>query len=255
MPILRLCAVVTVATLFSQPGLVLGQTEDHEQHHPAGEGTAQPAQPIGQQSDESGAPAAPSATGEQEPAPGPEITGPGMMAPGKTGPGMMDSNMMGSGMMDSNMMGSGMMDPERMRMMHERMMQADRGLGTAPVIVILPVPGSSMGPGTPMMADGMMSMMAGTGVAMQRGIGAPESTPAGQWLAAGAVTPALHLSVEDVRHFFEHRLEEHGNPRLTLGKVAEAGEDAITAEIVTSDGSLVERLSVDRHSGAIRPLR
>lgn len=231
MTICRLSAALTVATVLAQPGLVLGQTEDHEQHHPAAEATAAAAQPMEQQSDATGEQVTPAGTGEEGPAPGSEVAGSGMM-------------------------GSGMMSPEMMRMMHEGMMRgAERGPGAAPVIVIVPVPGSGTGPGMPMMADGMMPTMAGAGMAMHRGAGAPEAISAGRSLAAGAVTPALHLSVKDVRHFFEHRLDEHGNPRLTLGEVAEAGEDAITAEIVTSDGSLVERLSVDRHSGAIRPLR
>lgn len=63
------------------------------------------------------------------------------------------------------------------------------------------------------------------------------------------VTPIQHLSVDDVSHFFRHRLERRGNKRLKLGEVVQRDEDTITAQIVTVDGSLVEVFEVDRHSG------
>ena len=63
------------------------------------------------------------------------------------------------------------------------------------------------------------------------------------------VTPIQHLSVDDVSHFFDHRLQRRGNKRLKLGKVAQRDENTITAEIVTVDGSLVQVFEVDRHSG------
>ncbi len=64
------------------------------------------------------------------------------------------------------------------------------------------------------------------------------------------VVPSKHLSVEDVRHFLEHRLARRGNKRLKVGEVKEE-DDAIIADIVTVDDSLVERLRVDRHTGRI----
>lgn len=57
------------------------------------------------------------------------------------------------------------------------------------------------------------------------------------------------LSPDDVRARFAERLKAYGNPRLRLGAIAVAGEDSITAEIETVDGSLVERLVVDRFTG------
>jgi hypothetical protein len=63
------------------------------------------------------------------------------------------------------------------------------------------------------------------------------------------VTPIQHLTVDDVSHFFRHRLERRGNKRLKLGEVVQRDEDTITAQIVTVDGSLVEVFEVDRHSG------
>jgi hypothetical protein len=162
------------------------------------------------------------------------------------------------------MMGSGMMDPAMMRMMHERMMAAAGSMasGNAPLILVVPVAGGGMrGPDGRMMGGSMhgemmemMEMMEGAGGSM-RAHASPGGMAADQGFAAGVVTPARHLSVDDVRHFLEHRLEALGNPRLALGEIAEAGADEITAEIVTADGSLVEQLTVDRHSGAVRPVR
>ena len=63
------------------------------------------------------------------------------------------------------------------------------------------------------------------------------------------VVPSKDLTANDVRHFLEHRLEMHGNKRLKVGEVKEADEDKIVADITTVDGSLVQRLEVDRHTG------
>lgn len=60
------------------------------------------------------------------------------------------------------------------------------------------------------------------------------------------------LTTDEVRHMMEHQLEWMGNPNLKLGKVEESGEGAIIAEVVTQDGSLVQRLEVDPHTGRTR---
>lgn len=67
------------------------------------------------------------------------------------------------------------------------------------------------------------------------------------------VVPSRDLGVDDVRHFLEHRLEMQGNKRLKLGEVKEVDGDKIAADIITLDGSLVQRLEVDRHGGQMRP--
>ena len=51
----------------------------------------------------------------------------------------------------------------------------------------------------------------------------------------------------------EHRLEWMNNPNLRLGPVEETDADTILADIVTKDGSLVQRLKVDRHTGWTQP--
>ncbi len=53
----------------------------------------------------------------------------------------------------------------------------------------------------------------------------------------------------------EHRLASQGNPNLKVGKVEETGGDTFVVEIVTEDGSLVQRLEVDRHRGSMRPVQ
>ena len=79
-----------------------------------------------------------------------------------------------------------------------------------------------------------------------------ETFQGGMSLSSGVVTPIQHLSIDDVRDFFEHRLRQIGNDRLKLGNVTETDADGITVEIVTVEDSLVDRLAVDRHSGVIQ---
>jgi hypothetical protein len=57
-----------------------------------------------------------------------------------------------------------------------------------------------------------------------------------------------------VKANLERWLSWQGNPRLKVGNVAEK-EGTITADIVTTDNSLVQRLSVDRNSGFVRPVQ
>jgi len=80
---------------------------------------------------------------------------------------------------------------------------------------------------------------------MMRGSGPP---PWSSWSSARN----LDLSVDAVKAEAERWVAWQGNPRLKLGDVKEKDADTITAEIVTKDNSLVERLAVDRHSGAIQ---
>ncbi len=60
------------------------------------------------------------------------------------------------------------------------------------------------------------------------------------------------LSAEDVKKIIEGRLAWDGNKRLKVGEVKKKGDDAYTVDIVTIDDSLVERLEVDRKTGATR---
>ncbi len=152
--------------------------------------------------------------------------------------------------------------------------QSQQGQGMGPGTMMGQSQG--MGPGT-MMGQGMgRGMMMGRGAGMGPGYGrhmmwdddddrdhwrhhrmmhgdghgwGPMGGMMGGRAGMFKVRKIEHLSADDVRHFFDHWLERYGNPRLTLGEVTETDEDTISVEIVTPEGSLVDRFAVDRHSG------
>ena len=125
--------------------------------------------------------------------------------------------MMGQGMMGEGTMGSGQMGEQM---------------------------GQPMMGGCPMMGKGMKGMMGQGGMGpgmMQGGMGA---------LFGSRVTPMMNLSADDVRGYLGAQLDRLGNKRLKVGDI-KAEDGTITADIVTVDNSLVQRLKVDRHTGAI----
>jgi hypothetical protein len=63
----------------------------------------------------------------------------------------------------------------------------------------------------------------------------------------------LNLSVSDVRANFQRMLSFQGNPHVKLGEVVAKDENTIIVTIVTTNGSLVQRYAVDRHTGFMRP--
>lgn len=150
-------------------------------------------------------------------APGYGMQGQQMMGPGMMGPGMQGQGMMGYGMMGPGMQGQGMMGP---------------GMGYG-----------MMGPGYDNDQD---AMPMGPGM---RGQGM------GQGMGPGMQQPQRDLSADDVKRAMERQLAWQGNPHLKLGKVEEKDGDTIVAEVVTQDGSLVERYEVDRHTGGMRVVR
>lgn len=133
---------------------------------------------------------------------------------------------MGSGMMDQQT-GGGMMGQHKDGgMMDGDMMTSSNRGGT--------MGGGMMGRG--MMGSGMM--------------GAGGARPGMGGLFGSRVTPVMNLSVDDVRGYFDAQLKRLNNKRLKLGDIK--SEDAtITADVVTVDNSLVQRLKVDRHTGVI----
>ena len=107
-----------------------------------------------------------------------------------------------------------------------------------------PMMGSMMGQRGGMMGQGMGpgSMHGGMGPGMmQGGMGA---------LFGSRVTPMMNLSAEDVRGYLGGQLDRLDNKRLKVGDI-KVDNGTITADIVTVDNSLVQRLKVDRHTGAI----
>jgi hypothetical protein len=136
------------------------------------------------------------------------------------GSGPMMGGMMGQGMMGEGTMGSGQMG--------EQMGQ--------PMMGGCPMMGGMMGKGMKGKGQGGM----GPGM-MQGGMGA---------LFGSRVTPMMNLSAEDVRGYLGAQLDRLNNKRLKVGDI-KADDGSITADIVTVDNSLVQRLKVNRHTGAI----
>lgn len=117
-----------------------------------------------------------------------------------------------------------------------------------------PGAGNAWGPGMMgggMMGSGMMGNMMGSGMgpAMMGANGAP--CP-GLTAANASGAP---LTIEDARKTVEQRLEWMGNGRLKVGTVEAKDDATISAEIVTLDGSLVEKFDIDRKTGFMRPIR
>lgn len=100
--------------------------------------------------------------------------------------------------------------------------------------------GTGSGMGSGMMQGGMMGMMHGG----QAGPGM-----AGCPLMTGG---DLALNVEKARSLVAAHVVMMGNDRLRVGSVQAQGDDFV-AEIETVDGSLVNRLTIDGKTGAMRP--
>ena len=96
------------------------------------------------------------------------------------------------------------------------------------------------------MGSGMMGH-GGMGYGMGRGL-----TPCSQNVRADM---DRDLSVKDVTEMLQFRLDRWDNDRLKVGKVVEQDDDTIIAEIVTKDGSLVDRLAIDRDTGSQRRIK
>jgi hypothetical protein len=60
------------------------------------------------------------------------------------------------------------------------------------------------------------------------------------------------LQEDGARTVIENYLQSTRNPNLKLGKITEQG-DAFEAENVTKDGSLVDKLLVDKSTGWMHP--
>ena len=60
-------------------------------------------------------------------------------------------------------------------------------------------------------------------------------------------------TVKSVRLIAEYQLMKNGNKRLKLGEVKDVG-DALTLDIVTLDGSLVEKYRIDKKTGDWLPV-
>lgn len=130
-----------------------------------------------------------------------------------------------------------------------------RQIQLSALLIALAVPGSiaiAQDPGQqmPMMKQGVIGADMKQGVigpGMQQGSVGPRGMGA---LFGSHVTPVMNLSTEDVRGYLNAQLDGLNNKRLKIGDI-KADDVTITADIVTVDNSLVQRLKVDRHTGAI----
>jgi len=98
----------------------------------------------------------------------------------------------------------------------------------------------------PMMRQGGQGMQGMQGQGMMRDGSCPDRGR----LFGSRVTPMMNLSIEDVRAYLTVQLERLNNKRLKVGEI-KADDGTITADVVTVDNSLVQRLKVDRRTGAI----
>jgi hypothetical protein len=138
--------------------------------------------------------------------------------------------------------GMGMMTPEMMQMMHRMMGGMEPG---------------TMGQGQMPMARGMM-MCPMMQMMMMMGARSEMEMP-GMMGSRGMLDGMLdgtpeEMTPERVRTLLEQRLTQEGNPRLKLGEIATAADGSITAEIVTVDGSLVQKLAFNRYPGLVRQI-
>ena len=80
------------------------------------------------------------------------------------------------------------------------------------------------------------------------GMGGPGIGGAGR-AAMWGPEPSRAFTADDVRRIVDGRLAWRRNDRLKIGKIEERDANAIVVEIVTVDGSLVDRVAVDRNTG------
>lgn len=160
----------------------------------------------------------------------------------------------GDGMMHGGMMQGGAM--------RGGMMQGDMGGGNSGAQQgggMMPGVDAGQGMGGGMMGGGMMGhgMMGGDMMGRGQaggmmGHGMMGGAPAGMEALFGSrVTPVMNLSVDDVRGYLGQQIARLANKRLKVGDIKATDDRVIIADIVTVDNSLVQRLKVDRRTGAI----
>jgi len=110
--------------------------------------------------------------------------------------------------------------------------------------------------GSMMGQQGQMPMMGQSGCPMM-GQGYMGQGYMGQGMMGQGMMQPLRqdLTTADVQHMLGHQLAWQGNPNIKLGPVEEKDDDTITADIVTQDGSLVQKLEIDRHTGWMHPVQ
>jgi hypothetical protein len=153
----------------------------------------------------------------------------------------MMGGMGGQGMPEAGTGGSGMMGGTGARGMPEGQM----GPGMMGGMAGHGMPGGGMR--QRMMRHGQMAMGGGMmGCPMMGAMDTPGVLYGTPHDVPREMTPAR------VRAFLEQHLEWHGNSRLKIGEISAAEGGNITAEIVTVDGSLVQKFAFNRYPGLFR---
>lgn len=119
-----------------------------------------------------------------------------------------------------------------------------------------PYCGNSMGWGDGYgMGPGMMGQGRGMGPGMMNrgyGMGGQQyGPPYGPQYGPQYQQPPRNMEEEDVRVMLENYLKSTRNPNLKLGKIQEK-DSVFEAEILTKDGSLVDKIAVDKATGWMR---
>lgn len=75
----------------------------------------------------------------------------------------------------------------------------------------------------------------------------------GWGMGPGIMRPQKLLEEKDVKAIVENYLKATRNPNLKLGKIKEM-ESSFEAEILTKEGSLVDKIMVDKYTGWMRSI-
>jgi hypothetical protein len=96
-------------------------------------------------------------------------------------------------------------------------------------------------------------MMGGQGYGMGQGMMGPGygSEPSRQFPNGAQQQPQQPIDKAQARSMVENYLHSTGNPNLKLGKITDDGS-SFEADIVTKDNSMVDKILVDKNSGAMR---
>lgn len=125
------------------------------------------------------------------------------------------------------------------------------GLGLTVGLFLFAVDGKAqMGRG--MMGGGMMSgRMMGSGMMGDRGSGMMNPGSGEQYGPQQYQRRQIPLREEDARTILEDYLKSTRNPNLKLGRIDDRGY-AFEAEILTRNDSLVDKILVEKNTGAMR---
>ena len=114
--------------------------------------------------------------------------------------------------------------------------------------------GHMMGPGYGYGGQWGHMMGPGYGGRWGRMMGPGGMTEYGPWRGYGNTGSEKPLSKEEATKLLEHYVQSTDNPNLKLGKVTE-DKNNFVGEITTKEGSLVDKILVNKKTGWMRPAR